>query len=77
MTADGRCGSTHCVTCSDEGVPMEIVGPAVDGLALCRSSHGEPVTVMTDLVGAVRPGDVVLVHAGVALTVTERPEDVR
>jgi hydrogenase maturation factor len=53
----------HCVTCSDEGVPMRVVAVQPGGLALC---DGE-VEVMTDLVGAVAVGDELLVHAGVAL----------
>jgi len=57
-SADG-----HCVTCSDEGVPMRVVDVSADGLARCEDG----VDVMTDLVGAVRPGDELLVHAGVAL----------
>jgi hypothetical protein len=39
-----------------------IVTDVVDGLALC-----DGVEVMTELVGAVAPGDELLVHAGVAL----------
>jgi hydrogenase maturation factor len=53
----------HCTTCSDEGVPMRVVEARDGGTALCE---GE-VEVMTDLVGAVEPGDSLLVHAGVAL----------
>jgi len=53
----------HCVTCSDEGVPMRVVDVSADGLARCEDG----VEVMIDLVGAVRPGDELLVHAGVAL----------
>jgi hydrogenase maturation factor len=34
---------------------------------VCGVEGAEPVDVMTDLVGAVAPGDVLLVHAGVAL----------
>jgi hydrogenase maturation factor len=51
----------HCITCSDEGVPMR-VSALSDGLAICSG-----VEVMTDLVGDVAPGDELLVHAGVAL----------
>ncbi len=36
---------------------------AREGLAICDGG----VEVMTDLVGAVEPGDELLVHAGVAL----------
>jgi hypothetical protein len=53
----------HCVTCADEGVAMRVAELVGDGLARCE----EGVLVMTDLVGAVEPGDELLVHAGVAL----------
>jgi hydrogenase maturation factor len=58
----------HCVTCADEGVAMRVV--AVDearGLALCAAEGGERSAVEVALVGAVAPGDVLLVHAGTAL----------
>ena len=57
----------HCVTCSDEGVPMRVVAAAEDGLAPCIDGTGRSRTVETALVGAVTPGDELLVHAGVAL----------
>jgi hydrogenase maturation factor len=53
----------HCVTCSDEGVPMRVHDVRGDGIALC----GDGVEVMVDLVAPVEPGDEVLVHGGVAL----------
>jgi hypothetical protein len=59
-----RCQDEHCVTCSDEGVPMRVVEARADGTALCEGD----VEVMTDLVEPVRPGDELLVHGGVALT---------
>jgi hydrogenase maturation factor len=62
------CEVEHCITCSDEGVPMRVVEADVDGVALCCSDEGVASEVMTDLVGAVARGDSVLVHAGVALT---------
>ena len=65
MSTDG-CGSDHCVTCSDEGVEMHVLETGDDGLALCDGGE-----VMTDLVGAVRPGDALLVHAGVAIARVE------
>jgi hypothetical protein len=55
------CDENHCITCSDEGVPMRVTA-VVDGLALC-----DGVEVMTELVGDVAPGDELIVHAGVAL----------
>jgi hydrogenase maturation factor len=57
------CDDGHCVTCSDEGVELRIVDVRPDGTALCEGD----VEVMTDLVGEVRSGDGVLVHAGVAI----------
>jgi hydrogenase assembly chaperone HypC/HupF len=59
----------HCVTCSDEGVPMRVV--AVDeerALALCAAPDGARSSVEVALVGPVAPGDELLVHAGTALT---------
>ncbi|HYZ29012.1 MAG TPA: HypC/HybG/HupF family hydrogenase formation chaperone [Thermoleophilaceae bacterium] len=62
------CGYDHCITCSDEGIPMRVVklDPA-RGVALCESADGERATVETALLEAVAPGDELLVHAGVAL----------
>lgn len=57
------CDDGHCVTCSDEGVPMR-VERVENGLAVCDGGR----EVMTELVGPVEPGDELLVHAGVALT---------
>jgi hydrogenase expression/formation protein HypC len=57
------CGSTHCVTCADEAVPLRVVAVSAGALALCERD----VEVMTELVGSVEIGDVLLVHAGVAL----------
>jgi hydrogenase expression/formation protein HypC len=57
------CDENHCVTCSDEAVPLRVVALRGEGVALCE---GE-VEVMTDLVGEVSAGEELLVHAGVAL----------
>ena len=62
------CGSLHCITCGDDGVPMIVV--KVDdrrGLALCADESGTRSTVETALVDAVAPGDRLLVHAGTAI----------
>ena len=56
------CDDVHCVTCSDEGVPMRVVEVS-ESLAVCEGG----LEVMTDLVGEVETGDELLVHAGVAL----------
>jgi hydrogenase maturation factor len=60
--AEREC-SDHCVTCSDEALPLRVVEARPGALALCEAD----VEVMTDLVGPVEVGDVLLVHAGVAL----------
>jgi hydrogenase maturation factor len=61
----GHCDDGHCVTCSDEGVPLRVVEVRDGQLALCDDGS----EVMTELVAAVKPGDELLVHAGVALAV--------
>ena len=68
------CTDEHCITCGDQGLPLRVVALAGDGLAHCRddAAPGEPgATVDVQLVGAVAPGDLVLVHAGVALVLLE------
>jgi len=65
----------HCITCADEGIPMRVV--AIDeerGLALCAAPDGERSSVEIALVGAVAPGDALLVHAGTALTLLDPAE---
>jgi hydrogenase maturation factor len=46
---------------------MLVIGPPAAGLATCRGEDGVRTTVDVSLVGQVGAGDVVLVHAGVAL----------
>lgn len=55
-----------CVTCSDEGVLAEVVAEDA-GRTTVRSARGTE-TVDTALVGPVEPGDLVLVHAGTAIS---------
>jgi len=57
------CDETHCITCSDEGVPMRVQELRDDGVAVCDGG----AEVMVDLVAPVEPGEELLVHAGVAL----------
>ncbi|MGH3261168.1 MAG: HypC/HybG/HupF family hydrogenase formation chaperone [Trebonia sp.] len=62
------CGSEHCITCGDDGVPMSVVRiDAERGLALCDGGDGARMTVETALVEPVAPGDTLLVHAGTAI----------
>ena len=67
----------HCITCGDQGLPLRIVALEGAGLARCRddAAPSEPdTTVDVQLVGEVAPGDLVLVHAGVALVHLGRGE---
>ena len=57
----------HCITCSDEAVPMRVVELLAGSLARCVDEDDTAAEVMVDLVDGVRPGDTLLVHAGVAL----------
>jgi len=68
------CVAEHCITCSDEGQPLRIVALAGDGLATCAdeaAADAPAMTVDVQLVGDVAPGDLVLVHAGVAIALLE------
>lgn len=68
-TPPDRCTTEgHCITCSDEGVPMRVATLDEDaGLATCVDADGAATEVMTALVESVRVGDLLLVHAGTAL----------
>jgi hydrogenase maturation factor len=62
------CHSDHCITCGDDGVPMQVL--RVDearGLALCIDDAGAKSSVEIELVAPVEPGNELLVHAGTAL----------
>ena len=66
--ADLEAVSQHCITCSDEGEPMTVVGVDRErGLALCSSETGLRTTVETALVEPVVAGERLLVHAGTAI----------
>ena len=64
-----RCDdASHCITCSDEAVPLRVLKVDADReLALCEDADGERTTVEIALVLPVAPGDEVLVHAGTAI----------
>lgn len=67
LTVPTACTEDVCITCSDEGRPGEVISASVDSAARVRTADGVE-TVMTMLVDPVRAGDVVLVHAGMAIT---------
>lgn len=61
-----ECTDDVCITCSDEGRLGEVVMPGRDGMARVRTAEGlEQVATM--LVDPVAPGDLLLVHAGLAI----------
>jgi hydrogenase maturation factor len=80
VTADAAspnliCGSDHCITCGDDGVPMLVV--EVDrerGLAICADQTGALTSVETALVEPVAAGDELLVHAAVAIAALDGAE---
>ena len=59
-----------CVTCSDEGRLGEIVALRADGQAQVRTPAGLEA-VDTTLIDDARPGDLVLIHAGSAVTIVD------
>ncbi len=56
-----------CITCSDQGLVLRILSVGSDGFALCVDDDGRVEEVQVDLLDAPAAGDVVLVHARVAL----------
>lgn len=62
-----ECVDDVCVTCSDEGRLGEVAGSPADGQAAVRTARGME-SVITTLVDPVTAGDLVLVHAGTAIS---------
>ena len=69
------CADGHCVTCADEAAPLTVLGDGSEpGTAICGGDGERTQLVMTDLVGPTARGDVLLVHAGVALERLDPPD---
>ncbi|AMO62906.1 phosphoheptose isomerase [Mycolicibacterium phlei] len=66
LTAQPECTDEVCITCSDEGRLAEVLSVA-DGTARVRTARGTE-TVDTMMTGEVAEGDLVLVHAGMAIS---------
>lgn len=62
-----ECTEEVCVTCSDEGRLGEVMTTRADGLAAVRTARGVE-DVVTSLLDPLLPGDLVLVHAGTAIS---------
>jgi hydrogenase expression/formation protein HypC len=67
VSATDACSVTEgCITCGDVAVPLTVLSVS-DSDARCRDEQGREELVATELVGDVRPGALLLVHAGVAI----------
>ena len=68
LKPEPECTDEVCITCSDEGRPAEVV--SVDGdEAVVRTPDGQE-RIDVSLIDPPAPGDLVLVHAGFAITAT-------
>jgi hypothetical protein len=65
-----ECAENVCVTCSDEGRLGEVVAASAEGMATVRTARGIE-DVVTALIDPVTAGELVLVHAGTAITRVE------
>ncbi len=66
------CTDEVCITCSDEGRLVEVIEVEADDMAwVLAQGHRERVD--TTLVGPRAAGDLLLVHAGTAITAIEEP----
>ena len=72
----GECAETTCVTCSDEGRLGEVMTASADGQATVRTARGVE-NVITTLIDPVATGQLVLVHAGTAISRVADEEDLR
>jgi phosphoheptose isomerase len=69
-----ECTDDVCITCSDEGRVAEVRTLLLDGrIEVLAGGHAEKIDGR--LVGDLRPGDLVLVHAGVAVTTLTGSDD--
>jgi hypothetical protein len=68
LLTEGDCSDDDvCITCTDEGRLGEVIATDAAGNARVRTARGVEV-VNTILVGAVALGDLVLIHAGAAIS---------
>jgi HupF/HypC family len=67
LKEDPECDDDVCVTCSDEGRLGEVVTASTDGQAAVRTARGVE-NVVTTLIDPVGAGELVLVHAGTAIS---------
>ncbi len=56
-----------CATCGDVGIPVRVVSLSDADEALCEDRDGRRAAVAVAFTPGVAPGDVLLVHMGVAI----------
>ena len=61
------CAGEHCLTCSDEVLSVKVVSMDEQALLALVEIDGQQEEVDISLVEQVTPGDMLLVHGGVAL----------
>ncbi len=67
LKPDPECAEDVCVTCSDEGRLGEVVTASADGLTTVCTARGLE-SVVTTLIDPIATGELVLVHAGTAIS---------
>lgn len=72
LRIDPPCSADVCITCSDEGRLAEVVSVRGGGIADVMAA-GKRETIDVSLVDPVSRGDLVLVHAGLAIAVLPEP----
>jgi hypothetical protein len=68
-----KCAEEVCVTCSDEGRLGEVMTALAGGMAAVRTARGVE-NVVTALIDPVAAGELVLVHAGTAISRIEEED---
>ncbi len=69
LTAFGSCtlADDGCTTCGDVAVPVRVVALGEGGFACVEDQAGQRADVAIAFTPDARPGDVLLVHMGVAI----------
>jgi hydrogenase maturation factor len=62
----------HCITCSDEALPARVLSVDPEAGLATVSIQSATTEIDISLVGSVVPGDLLLVHGGVALALAEK-----
>jgi phosphoheptose isomerase len=67
VESETDCVDEVCITCSDEGRLGEVIAAENFGRARVRTAQGIEL-IDTTIISAVAPGDLVLIHAGTAIS---------